>query len=138
MFAGRLALALLFLAIGVDAASAAPKRVLLLHSFGLDAPPWSEYSKHVRAELAKKLPHEIDLFEVTLETARLPGDPDDGPLADYLAALFSKRAPDLVITIAAPAARIRSTAPAAALSGTPLLLTGLGTTALYVPSLAVE
>ena len=133
VFAGGLALALLFLAIGVHTASAAPKRVLLLHSFGLDAPPWSEYSKHVRAELAKKLPHEIDLFEVTLETARLPGDADDGPLADYLAALFSKRAPDLVITIAAPAARFVQRHRQRLFPAAPLVITA-SEQRRYVPS----
>jgi signal transduction histidine kinase len=134
VFPGRLAIALLLLLLCVDAASAdAPKRVLLLHSFGLDAPPWSEYSKHVRAELAKKFPHQIDLFEVTLETARLAGDPDDGPLADYLAALFGKRAPDLVITIAAPAARFVQRHRQRLFPATPLIITA-SEQRRYVPS----
>lgn len=102
---GRFALILLFYAGGSDVALASPKRVLLLHSFGLDAPPWSEYSKHIRAELFKKMPHEIDLVEATLESARLPDTVDDSPFADYLAALFSKHPPDLVITVAPLAAR---------------------------------
>jgi signal transduction histidine kinase len=101
---GQLALILLFYAVGSEAASAAPKRVLLLYSFGLDAPPWGEYSKQLRTELFRKFPNEVDLFEATLETARFPGDVDDGPFADYLAALFSKRPLDLVITVAVPAA----------------------------------
>jgi signal transduction histidine kinase len=120
---GQLIVALLFSAICGEAASAAPKRVLLLHSFGLDAPPWSEYSKHLRAELFRKLPHEIDLVEATLETARLPGDVDDGPFADYLAALFSKRPPDLVITVAAPAARFVQRQRQRLFVNTPLLIT---------------
>jgi signal transduction histidine kinase len=78
--------------------------VLLLYSYGLDAPPWGEFSKQLRTELFRKFPNEIDLFEATLETARFPGDVDDGPFADYLAALFSKRPLDLVITVAVPAA----------------------------------
>ena len=45
-----------------------------------------------RVELSGKLPNEIDLFKATLETARLPGDPDDAPFADYLAALFQAQA----------------------------------------------
>jgi signal transduction histidine kinase len=78
--------------------------VLLLYSYGLDAPPWGEFSKQLRTELFRKFPNEIDLFEATLETARFPGDVDDGPFADYLGALFSKRPLDLVITVAVPAA----------------------------------
>ena len=101
---GQLILILLFFAVGGDTASAAPKRVLLLHSFGLDAPPWGEYSRQLRTELFNKFPNEVDLFEATLETARLPGDINDGPFADYLAALFTNRPLDLVITVAVPAA----------------------------------
>jgi signal transduction histidine kinase len=130
---GHLAVILLFFTVCIDAASAAPKRVLLLHSFGLDAPPWSEYSKHLRAELSKKFPHELDLFEATLETARLPGDVDDGPFADYLAALFSKRPVDLVITVAPPAARFVQRQRRRMFTNTPLLMTGLEQRH-YVPS----
>lgn len=125
VFAGRLAIALLFLALGIDAASAAPKRVFLLHSFGLNAPPWSEYSQHIRAELAKRLPHEIELFEATLETARLSGDPDEAPFANYLAALFNKQPPDLVVTVAAPAARFVQQHRQRLFPATPALITGL-------------
>ena len=101
---GQMALILLFCAVGVDVASAAPKRVLLLYSYGLDAPPWGEFSKQLRTELFRRFPNEIDLFEATLETARFPGEVEDGPFADYLAALFIKRPLDLVITVAVPAA----------------------------------
>ena len=76
-------------------------------------------------ELSGKLPNEIDLFEATLETARLPGDPDDAPFADYLAALFSKHTPDLIITVAAPAAAFVQRHRQRLFPNTPLLLTGL-------------
>ena len=111
-----------------------PKRVLLLHSFGLDAPPWSEYSKHVRAELAKKLPHEIDLFEVTLETARLPGDPDDGPLRRLSGRACSASAhPTSSSPIAAPAARFVQRHRQRLFPATPLVITGLEQRR-YIPS----
>lgn len=116
---------LMFVAVGSHVASASSKRVLLLHSFGLDAPPWSEYSRHLRAELAGRLPNEIDLFEATLETARLPGEPNDTPFADYLTALFGKHSPDLVITVAAPAAAFVQRHRQRLFPHTPLLLTGL-------------
>jgi hypothetical protein len=107
-----------------DAASAAPKRVLLLHSFGLDARPWSEYSSDIRTELFRKFPHDIDLFEATLETARLPGDVDDGPFADYLAALFKTRPLDLVITVAIPASRFVQRQRQRLFPATPHLIAG--------------
>ena len=99
-----LALALLLFCAPADA-YAAPKRVLIIHSFGQDFPPWSEYSKHLRSEMFRRLPQAVDLFEATLETARIPGDLDEGPFAEYLHALFKGRPLDLVITVAAPAAR---------------------------------
>jgi hypothetical protein len=49
ILAGQAVLALLLLIAVSDTAVAAPKRVLLLHSFAQDIPPWSEYSKSVRA-----------------------------------------------------------------------------------------
>lgn len=132
ILAGQALLALLFLAISGDAI-AAPKRVLLLHSFAQDFPPWSEYSKNVRAELFRKLPREIDLFEATLETPRIPGNPDDGPFAEYLGALFKDRPLDLVITIAAPASLFFQRHRQRLFPKTPLLVTGMEQR-LYVAS----
>ena len=122
---GRLIVVLVFYAVCGDAASAAPKRVLLLYSFGSDSPPWSGYSKHMRAELFKKFPRELDLLETTLESARLPGDVDDRPFADYLSALFANRPLDLVITVAPPAARFVQRYRERLFSKTPLLIAGI-------------
>jgi signal transduction histidine kinase len=130
--AGQAVLALLIFAAYSDAI-AAPKRVLLLHSFAQDFPPWSEYSRDVRAELFRQLPREIDLFEATLETARIPGNVDDGPFADYLSALFKDRPLDLVITIAAPASQFFQRHRRLLFPNTPLLITGLERR-LYIPS----
>jgi signal transduction histidine kinase len=132
ILAGQAVLALLLFAIS-GAAIAAPKRVLLLHSFAQDFPPWSEYSKNVRAELFRKLPRDIDLFEATLETARIPGNLDDGPFAEYLGALFKDRPLDLVITIAAPASQFFQRHRQRLFPKTPLLVTGLEQR-LYVAS----
>jgi signal transduction histidine kinase len=132
ILAGQAALALLFFVVSGEAI-AAPKRVLLLHSFGQDIPPWSEYSKYVRAELFRRLPRQIDLIEATLETARIPGNLDDGPFAEYLGALFKDRPLDLVITIAAPASRFFQHHRQRLFPNTPLLVTGLEQR-LYVAS----
>ena len=135
ILAGQVVLAALCFAACSDAI-AAPKRVLLLHSFSQDFPPWSEYSKNVRTELFHKFPGKIDLIEATLETARIPGNPDDGPFAAYLGALFKDRPLDLVIAVAAPATqfvkRHRQLFPE-----TPLLITGLEQR-LYVASAGAD
>ena len=41
------------------AAGAEPKRVMLLHSFGRDFKPWSEYAKSIRTELDRQSPWPI-------------------------------------------------------------------------------
>jgi signal transduction histidine kinase len=79
-----------------------PKRVLLLHSFGRDFAPWSEYARTFREELNRQSPDSIDLYEASLATARFP-DEEEGPFVEYLRALFTKRRLDLVVAIGAPA-----------------------------------
>jgi signal transduction histidine kinase len=91
----------LFLAMTGEAFSE-PKRVLLLHSFGRDFAPWSEYARTFREELNRQSPDPIDLYEASLATARFP-DEEEGPFVEYLRALFVKRRLDLVVAIGAPA-----------------------------------
>jgi signal transduction histidine kinase len=79
-----------------------PKRVMLLHPFGRDFVPWSQYGKTLREELLRQSPEGIDLYEASLASAR-SGDMEEGPFADYLRALFAKRQPDLVVAISSPA-----------------------------------
>jgi signal transduction histidine kinase len=85
------------------AAFSEPKRVLLLHSFGRDFPPWNEYARTIREELGRQSPEPVDIFEASLATARFADD-EEGPFVDYLHALFFKRQLDLVVTIGGPAA----------------------------------
>ena len=83
-------------------ASSEPKRVMLLHSFGRDFAPWSEYARIIREELGQQSKEPLDISETSLATARFAED-EEGPFVDYLHALFVKRRLDLVITIGAPA-----------------------------------
>src|ERR1700730_7906495 len=80
-----------------------PKRVLLLHSFGRDFSPWSEYARTFRQELVRQSPDATDVYEASLATARFADD-QEGPFIDYLNALFGKRRLDLIVTIGGPAA----------------------------------
>ncbi len=50
--------------------AAEPKRVMLLHSFGRDFKPWSEYGKAIRAELDRQSPWPLDIIEYSLVSAR--------------------------------------------------------------------
>lgn len=92
-------------ALGCPAGFAAePKRVLLLHSFGQDFKPWSEYGKAVRAELDRQSPWPLDIIEYSLVTARFSDEDPEGPFVEYLSALFAKHPLDLIVSIGAPAA----------------------------------
>jgi signal transduction histidine kinase/ABC-type uncharacterized transport system substrate-binding protein len=86
------------------AALSEPKRVLILHPFGRDFVPWSQYAKAFREELLRRSPEGIDLYETSLASAR-SNDIDEGPFVDYVRALFAKRQPDLVVAISSPAIR---------------------------------
>src|SRR5262245_42704985 len=55
----------------LDARAAEPRRVLLLHAFGHPYSPWSDMSGSFHAELIKKSPEPIDVYEVSLDTARV-------------------------------------------------------------------
>src|SRR3984893_10822350 len=80
-----------------------PKRVLLLHSFGRDFSPWSEYARTFRQELVRQSPDATDVYEASLATARFADD-QEGPFIDYLNGLFGKRRLDLIVAIGGPAA----------------------------------
>jgi signal transduction histidine kinase len=83
-------------------ALAQPKRVLMLHSFGPDF--GDEYAEELRAELDRKLPGGLELYESWLVSARFGSSDEDAPFASYLSALFADHPLDLIITIGAPAA----------------------------------
>jgi signal transduction histidine kinase len=80
------------------------KKVLVLHSFGREFKPWSEYAKAIRLELERQSPWPLDIQEHALISARSSDDNPEPVFVSYLGALFSKRAPDLIVSIGAPAA----------------------------------
>ena len=86
------------------AAAAEPKRVMLLHSFGREFKPWSEYAKAIRAELDRQSSWPLDITDQSLVTARSSDDNSEGAFVEYLRALYGKNGPDLIVSIGAPAA----------------------------------
>ena len=89
---------------GQVALAAEHKRVMLLHSFGQDFKPWSEYAKDIRAELKRQSPWPLDIIENSLVTARFSDEDPEAPFVEYLTALFAKRPLDVIVSIGAPAA----------------------------------
>jgi len=86
------------------ASAAEPKRVMLLHSFGRDLKPWSEYAKEIRAELNRQSQAPLNIYEHSLELARSSDENPEGPFVEYLHSLYAKQPFDLIVSIGAPAA----------------------------------
>jgi signal transduction histidine kinase len=101
-----------------------PKRVLLLHSFGSQFVPWVFFAGHFREALFRQLPGQIDLYEASLEGARFQQTDEQGPIVDYLTALFEKRKLDAIVTIGAPATFFVQRYRAQFFPATPLVIGG--------------
>lgn len=80
------------------------KHVLVLHSFGREFKPWSEYAKAIRLELERQSPWPLDIQEHALITARSADDNPEAAFVEYLNALFVNQRPDLIVSVGAPAA----------------------------------
>ena len=86
------------------ASAAEPKRVLLVHSFGSAAPPFTVESMAFETELVEKMGERVDLDEVSLDMARYADRDMQEAIVDYLQKRQRKWQPDLVVPIGAPAA----------------------------------
>jgi signal transduction histidine kinase len=84
--------------------AAESKRVMLLHSFGRDFKPWSEYAKSIRSELVRQSPWPLDIVEHSLITARFSNESPEAPFVEYLRAQYTEHPLDLIVSIGAPAA----------------------------------
>ena len=102
-----LATAIVLAASTSSRADAEPKRVLMLHSFGLRFKPWTDYAQFIRSEISRRAQRPIDFHDHSLLNARLTNDTSDGPFVDYLHALYAEKPPDL-ISLSAPQPRTSS------------------------------
>ena len=102
-----------------------PKRVLMLHSFGRDFLPWSEYARTIRTELERQSLWPLDLQEHNLLSARFNNPGPETPFVDYLRSLYSGSPPDVVLSIGAPAAKFVQRYRAQLFPATPLVLTAV-------------
>jgi signal transduction histidine kinase len=90
--------------ISLNAAAAELKRVVILHSYAQNLKPWSDYAKALRQELDDRSSWPLDFQELSLSSLRNPDESAEPQFIDYLNALFSKRAPDIIIALGGPAA----------------------------------
>ncbi len=98
---------------------------MLLHSFGRDFKPWSEYAKSIRVELDRQSPWPLDITEHSLVSARSPDEDPEAPFVEYLRALFAKRPLDLIVSIGAPAAAFVQRHRPQLFAATPMVFTAL-------------
>lgn len=85
-----------------QAAGPTPKRILMLHSYGLRFQPWTDYSEALRAGISQR-PF-VTFQDHSLLNARTASDKSDAAFVDYLRALNHDQQPDLIIAIGSPAA----------------------------------
>ena len=101
------------------------KRVLVLHSFGREFRPWSEYARDIKTELERQSPWPLDIQEHALLTARFNNPGPEAPFVEYLHSLYQGAMPDIVLSIGAPAARFAQKYRAKLFPDTPLVLTAV-------------
>jgi signal transduction histidine kinase len=101
------------------------KHVMLLHSYGRDFIPWSDYSNAIRAELARQSPWPIEVSDHSLMSARNSDGDSERPFVECLRAYYTKKLPDLIVSIGAPAAAFVQRHRQQLFPGSPMLLTAV-------------
>ena len=101
------------------------KRVLVLHSFGREFQPWSEYARDIKAKLERQSRWPLDIQEHALLTARFNNPGPEAPFVEYLHSLYQGARPDIVLSIGAPAARFAQKYRERLFPDTPLILSAV-------------
>ena len=120
------ALAGLVLTLWAPAAlTAETKRVLIVHSFGTGAPPFTTHSTAFAATLAKEMGEPVDLDEISLSMARYPQPELEGAYVEFLAKRLQEWQPDLVAPVGSPAGRFVAKYRSRLFARTPIVYTGM-------------
>jgi signal transduction histidine kinase len=107
-----------------NVSAAEPRRVLLIHAFGHAYSPWSDMAGSFRADLIKKSREPIDLYEVSLDTARIQNERDETPFVEYIRTLFLRHKLDLIVPVGAPAAFFVQRHRSELFPATPMMILG--------------
>jgi signal transduction histidine kinase len=112
----------LLLAAASSDAQTPVRNVLILQSFGPGNIALDAFTGHFRVELDTLAGTSVNVVQIVLEQARLP----EPAVVDYIRATFANRpAPDLIVTVAAPAALFARRHRQQLFPGAPLLLTAV-------------
>ena len=120
------AIACLVVTGGVYAADAEhPKRVLVVHSFGSSAPPFTTHSTAFETTLTQEMGKDVDLDQVSLDMARYAQPDMEEAFVQFLLKRLAKWQPDLVVPIGSPAGRFVAKFRDRLFPGTPVIYTGM-------------
>ena len=103
-FAASLVIALLLATQTRSLADVAPKRVMMLHSFGPRFKPWSDYAQTIRSEISRQWRKPVDFLDHSLVNARQDDEESETSFVEYLRTLYASRPVDLIVAIGAPSA----------------------------------
>ena len=100
----------------------AARRVLILDSFGRNVSIFTVSIASFRAEVSRRWPGPVDLFEIPMEASRMGASEGDKPLADFLANRLAGKPLDLVVPFGTPATRFAVQNRDRLFPGTPMLI----------------
>jgi signal transduction histidine kinase len=119
-------IACLIVTSAAHAAEAGPaKRVLMVHSFGSSAPPFTTHSTAFETTLTQEMGKRVDLDEVSLDMARYDQPDMEEAFVEFLLKRLAKWQPDLVVPIGSPAGRFVVKFRDRLFPGTPVIYTGM-------------
>jgi PAS domain S-box-containing protein len=122
---GGLILALLVTLSAASAVAAEAKRVLIVHSFGSTAPPFTTHSTAFERTLTQEMGKRVDLDQVSLDMARYAQPDMEGPFVEFLLKRLEQWHPDLVIPVGSPAGRFVVKYRDRLFPDTPVIYTGM-------------
>ena len=120
------AIVCLIVTAGAYAAEDGPaKRVLMVHSFGSTAPPFTTHSTAFETTLTQQMGKRVDLDEVSLDMARYAQPDMEEPFVEFLLKRLAKWHPDLVVPVGSPAGRFVAKYRNRLFPHTPVIYTGM-------------
>ena len=103
----------------------APKRVLIVHSYGRDIAPFDTVASSFRRELALRAPAPVVFLETSLDAGRTIGANEEEAFSAYLRARFSEPGPTVIVTIGGQAAKFALQRRSQLFPDVPMLFTGV-------------
>jgi len=113
-----------FVVAGPCAAAQAPRRVLLIQSFGHGVEPYESLESAFRESLRRASREPVAVRAVSVDATVEPGGASSAPLVGYLKALETQNHFDLVVAIGGPAVNLIQYHRDEVFTSTPLLIAG--------------